>query len=68
MIIRWIWKCVKCSDKVISYSDEQHTMNVCKCNESTVDMEEHYCRTQGEIEITSIKQLVGNKWIDIESE
>lgn len=65
MIIKWEWQCTACSEEVTSRSDELHTMNGCSCGICSVDLEEHYCRTQGEIKIVSIRQLVGNKWVKI---
>jgi hypothetical protein len=42
------WKCVKCGDIVISDSKDVHKMDYCKCGESAVDLEEHYCRFLGD--------------------
>jgi hypothetical protein len=43
------WKCVKCGDIVISDSEDVHKMDYCKCGESAVDLEEHYCRFLGDV-------------------
>jgi len=49
--IKLTWKCNKCEDIVISYSNERHTMNFCKCGKSAVDLEQWYQRNMGSISI-----------------
>ena len=51
--IRWVWQCKSCKDKVVSYTDQIHTMDTCKCGESKVDLEVGYCRTSGNLEVLS---------------
>lgn len=47
------WECKKCDDEVVSYSDERHDMNYCRCGYSAVYLEEWYMRSNGAIEIIS---------------
>jgi len=42
-----IWACPKCKDVKISNSHRTHTMDTCKCKESSVDFEEDYTRCIG---------------------
>jgi hypothetical protein len=39
-----IWQCPICGDIQVSHSREHHNMNICKCNNSGVDLEEYYWR------------------------
>lgn len=57
---RLIWKCTKCEDVQVSYSDLRHNMNMCECGESGVDLEEYYQRNMGYIEVIDIKEKVGS--------
>lgn len=60
---RWIWRCVSCDDVVVSYSHIRHNMNTCECGKTSVDLEEHYCRTVGQQpEILSIKEMNDGVW------
>mgnify|MGYP006910662831 CR=1 FL=1 len=48
--VKLTWKCKKCGDIQISYSNRRHDMQVCKCGCSGVDLEEGYQRNMGSIE------------------
>lgn len=50
-----IWKCVSCNDIQTSDSSERHTMNVCECGKSGIDLEDSYQRGFGNIENISRK-------------
>ena len=63
--IKLTWKCVKCNDIVISYSDVRHNINFCKCGESGVDLEEWYQRNTGNIKELKREEFIDNKWISI---
>jgi hypothetical protein len=65
-IVRWIWQCKTCDDIVLSYSHQIHTMNTCDCGKSSVDLEDGYCRVQGDLEALSIKELKEGKWTKVE--
>ncbi len=41
------WVCDECNWLQVSDSKECHQMNSCKCGDSTVDLEEDYCRFIG---------------------
>jgi hypothetical protein len=38
-------------------------MNTCDCGKSSVDLEDDYCRVQGDLEALSIKELKEGKWV-----
>ena len=61
--VRWVWQCKSCKDKVISYTDQRHTMNTCKCGETNVDLEVGYCRASGDLEVLSIEEHTDKGWI-----
>jgi len=46
-IVILTWKCKECGDVVVSTSDSRHSINVCECGKSGVDLEEHYQRSFG---------------------
>jgi len=46
--MKMIWKCPECGDVVTSDDNERHTMDYCKCKETAVDLEQHYCRFMGD--------------------
>lgn len=48
-IVKLTWKCKECDDVIVSTSGERHSMNVCKCGKSGVDLEEHYQRGFGSV-------------------
>lgn len=50
------WKCTKCGDVQKSYSDRRWDMNMCKCGESGVDLEEGYSRYLGHVKVLKITQ------------
>ena len=39
-------------------------MDYCECKATSVDLEEFYCRTKGEPEVISRKELVKRKWVN----
>lgn len=45
--IKLTWKCGKCGDIVESYSFKRWDMDVCKCGESGIDLEDWYQRNFG---------------------
>ena len=63
--IRWVWECKTCEDKVISYSEQRHTMNTCKCGKSSVDLEVGYARAMGDVEVLNIEEYTDKGWIEI---
>ena len=63
---RWVWRCGECKDIVVSYSHLRHDMNFCDCGKSSVDLEEHYCRQMGLVEVLSVKKYVDGEWINAE--
>ena len=63
--VRLIWKCRKCKDVVISYSNLRHDMNSCECGESHVDLEEFMQRNMGDIKEISRKVNIDGKWTNI---
>jgi len=64
-MIRIIWKCNFCDDVVVSYSHLRHDMNTCDCGKSSFDLEEGYCRTNGDIERLSTKELIDDTWVKV---
>ena len=63
--IRMTWRCTKCNDTCVSYSDIMHDMNFCKCGEAGVDLEEFYTRTFGKIEVISLEEKIKDGWKDV---
>jgi len=57
MITKLIWKCKKCGDVQTSYSNRRHDMQMCKCGQSGVDLEEWYQRNIGSIEEVSREEI-----------
>jgi len=51
-----IWKCKLCNSIQESSSSISHMMDVCKCKQSTMDLEEGYSRSSGDIEIIKISE------------
>ena len=49
--VKITWKCNYCKDTVTSDSTQRHKMDYCKCKKSAIDLEEHYLRQVGDIEI-----------------
>ena len=49
--VKITWKCKECGDIQTSYSNRRHDMQMCKCGFSGMDLEEHYTRVIGGIEI-----------------
>lgn len=45
------WKCGICGSAHKSHSEERWKMDFCECGKSAVDLEEHYYRTLGKVEI-----------------
>lgn len=41
------WKCKKCEDVRESYSWKRWEMDICRCGESGIDLEEWYMRSMG---------------------
>ena len=48
--IKLTWKCKKCGDIQVSYSNRRHDMQICKCGHSGVDLEKWYSRYMGSVE------------------
>ena len=46
-----IWKCHKCKDVIVSKARQHHSMDLCKCKQAGVDLEEYYRRVMGSIKI-----------------
>ena len=44
------WRCKDCDDVVTSEIKRWH-LDVCKCGKSSVDLEEHYYRFNGDVEM-----------------
>ena len=63
--MRWVWKCLFCDDFSVSYSHQIHTMDICKCGRSGVDLEEGYARGMGSYETVDIKKFINKKWVKI---
>lgn len=42
-----IWSCPHCKEVRVSFSREPHSMNICKCGKSGMDLEEWYNRVMG---------------------
>jgi hypothetical protein len=53
------WKCKLCGDIVVSNREERHKMNRCKCKKSSVDAEDYYVRSIGEVEFLKISDNKG---------
>lgn len=64
IVIQLIWKCKKCGDILVSRSDKRHDMNVCKCGQSGVDLEQWYQRNMGSIEPLNEKKIEDGKIIE----
>ena len=47
-----VWQCPDCKDIIISNNWTTHNMDMCKCNKSGCDMEEHYVRWIGHDALT----------------
>lgn len=60
--VRMTWKCTKCNDICISHSGIRHEMNICKCGEAGVDLEEFYTRTFGKIDVISLEEKTKDGW------
>lgn len=45
------WKCDYCGDVVLSTSSNHHSMDVCSCGKTSIDLEEHYIRQTGKYKI-----------------
>ena len=41
------WRCPECGDFVTSDPMKHHQMDTCECGKTSVDLEQHYCRTIG---------------------
>ena len=58
------WKCSKCNSHHKSDKQARWNMDMCKCQESGVDAEEHYSRWLGdsvEISIEEYEEYIKNK-------
>lgn len=51
------WKCALCGSVQVSRSDRRHEMDACDCKQSALDLEEHYQRNMGAIEVLEIKEV-----------
>ena len=64
-IIRLTWGCTKCGDTVESYSNRRWDMDMCKCKESAVDLEEFYQRNMGYVKEIKREIKNGDEWVPI---
>jgi hypothetical protein len=46
-----IWQCKECGEKKVSHSRQHPCIDVCKCDNSFMDLEKEYCRTSTNIKI-----------------
>ena len=42
-----VWCCTECNWVGVSDSSIRHCMEICKCGETSLDLEEEYCRVVG---------------------
>jgi len=55
------WKCGVCDSIQESYSNRRWDMDICKCGQSGMDLEESYSRQMGEIIIVKEEILEENE-------
>lgn len=55
MILKW--RCNHCGDVLESNSKHRHEFDQCGCGKSFVDLEEHYMRQGGEVEVIERREM-----------
>jgi hypothetical protein len=46
-----VWKCHKCKEINVSRAREHHNMDICRCKQSGIDLEEYCTRIMGSVKI-----------------
>ena len=60
-MVKMIWYCPKCNWVSVSDSEIHHCMEICKCGETGVDLEEYGQRTMGTEPIVPIFLAIYDK-------